>query len=160
VLHALATLLEIDGSDHGVLESEQLSLGSPPLPARDWLAQLEAVLALQRRAGRKRFLLSATVESAEDLAALRAAVACEAVLVVCLCVSPDAAAARIDAREPERWPGKASLVRRARELARSTPGLEGVDLPIDTESREPRDVAAEIMGAMRARGLLDDPERR
>jgi len=154
VLEELATLHDIEAIEHGAIESEQLSLGRPLLPASSWIRQLETVLSLQRDAGRRRFLLSATVVSAEDLAALRKATAAELLLVVCLSASPETVAARIDAREPDRWPGKAPLIARARALASSTPRLPGIDVVIDTEQRVAQDVAAEILEAMRRRGML------
>ncbi len=157
VLEELATLHDIHDLEHGALEAEQLSLGRPLLPASSWAAQLAAVLSLQREAGRRRFLISATVVSAGDLAAVRAATAAERLLVVCLSASPETVAARIDAREPDRWPGKAPLIERARRLALSTPGLPGVDLVIGTEQRDARDVAAEILGEMRRAGMLPPP---
>ena len=154
VLEALATLHDIEDVEHGALEAEQLSLGRPLLPASRWVPQLDAVLSLQREAGRRRFLISATVVSAEDLAAVRNATAAERLLVVCLSASPEALAARIEVREPDRWPGKQPLIERARKLASSTPGLPGIDLVINTEERLAEDVAAEIFAAMGQRGML------
>jgi chloramphenicol 3-O-phosphotransferase len=154
VLEALATLHDIEDVEHGAIEAEQLSLGRPLLRASRWVPQLEAVLSLQREAGRRRFLVSATVVSAEDLAAVRNATAAELALVVCLSASCETVAARIEAREPDRWPGKLALIERARKLASSTPGLPGVDLVINTEQRAAQDVAAEIFAAMRSRGML------
>lgn len=154
VLEALATLHDIEEVDHGAIEAEQLSLGRPLLPASVWIPALEGVLSLQRQAGRRTFLIGATVEDAEDLEGLRRAVAAETLLVVCLRASSEVVAARIDAREPDRWPGKAPLISRARELASSTPGLPGVDCVIDTEERTPESVAGEIFEAMRRQGML------
>jgi chloramphenicol 3-O-phosphotransferase len=104
--------------------------------------------------GRRLFLISATVGCGEDLTAVRAATRADDALIVCLAASPDTVAARIDVREPDRWPGKRPLIERARRLARSVPRLPDVDLVIDTEQRKPEDVAGEIFAAMRARGLL------
>jgi len=154
VLEALATLHDIEDVAHGAIEAEQLSLGRPLLPASSWVPQLAAVLSLQREAGRRRFLISATVVTATDLAGVRSATAADALLVVCLSASPATVAARIDAREPDHWPGKLPLIARARELASSTPRLPGIDLIIDTEQRAARDVAAEVFAAMRSRGML------
>lgn len=159
VLEALATLHDIEDVEHGAIEAEQLSLGRPLLPASSWVPQLDAVLSLQREAGRRRFLISATVETAEDLAAVRNATAAELLLVVCLSASSETVAARIDAREPDHWPGKSPLIARARQLASSTPGLPGVDLVIDTEHRLAQDVAAEILQAMRLAGMLGSSKR-
>ncbi len=157
VLEALATLHDIEAVEHGAIEAEQLSLGRPLLPASSWVPQLDAVLSLQREAGRRRFLISATVETAEDLVALRKATSAELLLVVCLCASSEIVAARIDAREPDRWPGKRPLIARARQLASSTPCLRDIDLSINTEQRTAEDVAAEILEAMRGRGMLGLP---
>ena len=153
MLEALATLHEIEHIEHGALEAERLSLGWPPLPASSWVAQLQANLSLQREAGRRLFLISATAESAEELAAVRAATAAAELLVVCLTAPPDTVAARIEAREPDHWPGKRSLIERARRLARPTAALPGVDVVIGTDEREAADVAAEIFRQMRERGI-------
>ncbi len=154
VLEALATLHDIEDVEHGAIEAEQLSLGRPLLEARDWVPQLEAVLQLQRAAGRRRFLISATGVSAEQLAEVTAATAADLLLVVCLSASPATVAARIDAREPDRWPGKLPLIERARKLALSNPALPGIDILISTEQRAAEDVAGEIFEAMRTRGML------
>ena len=82
MLEALATLHEIERIEHGALEAEQLSLGLPLLEADRWVPQLEAILSLQRQAGRRLFLISATVAGDEDLAAVRAATRADAALVV------------------------------------------------------------------------------
>jgi hypothetical protein len=121
VLEELATLHDIEDIEDGAIEAESLSLGRPLLPTSSWVPQLRAVLALQREAGRQRFLISATCGSPEELADVKDAGAAESVLVVCLLASPDTVAARIDAREPDRWPGKAPLIARARRFAVSTP---------------------------------------
>ena len=159
VLEALATLHEIERIEHGALEAERLSLGWPSLPASSWVAQLEANLSLQREAGRRLFLVSATVESAEDLAAVRRAAAADVSLVVCLSASPDTVATRIDAREPDHWPGKAPLIERARRLASSTARLAGIDLVIETEERVAEAVRgkhpAEIRRAVRPLRFCD-----
>jgi hypothetical protein len=155
VLEELATLHEIEQVEHGTLEGEKLSLGWPLLTASAWVGQVESLLAFQRDAGRRLFLVSATVESAAELDALRRATAADRLLVVCLSASPDVVAARIDAREPDRWPGKQPLIELARRLALSTPQLPAGDLVIETDGRVAQDVAGEIFHAMRARGMLD-----
>lgn len=155
LLEALMTLCELDGVEYGGIESEQLSLGWPPLSAAQWTPQLDAVLALQRGAGRRRFLVVATVENAAELGDVVGATRADVSLVVCLCASPDAVAARIGDREPDRWPGKAPLIAHARELAKIVPEFDAIDLRIDTEDRRPEDVAGEVYEAMRSRGLID-----
>jgi chloramphenicol 3-O-phosphotransferase len=154
VLEALMTLLELDGVEHGALESEQLSLGWPLLEGSEWNRQLQAVLALQREAGRERFLVAATVESGWELGEVIRATDADLQLVVCLGASPEVVAARIEDREPDRWPGKERLIAHSRELAMLIPELDGIDLRVDTEQRSAEEVASEIYGEMRSRGLI------
>ena len=148
VLEALTTLLEIDGTPYGAIESEQLSWGLPLLGGADWIPQLAALIEMQRAVGRSMFLVAATPESVEDLGAVVAAVAAERVLVVCLRASPDVVAARLAAREPDAWPGKQPLIAHARGLARSLPAMAGIDCVIDTDERDAVSVAGEIREAL------------
>jgi hypothetical protein len=103
-------LLGIEGVEFGALECEQLGWGSPWLSGEAWLGQLRAVLDLQRRAGRRRFLIAATTETSDELAAVRDAIAVDQLVAVLLTVPPEVAAARIDAREPDAWPGEQGLM--------------------------------------------------
>jgi chloramphenicol 3-O-phosphotransferase len=154
VLEALTTLLGIDGTPHGAIESEQLAWGLPWLEASEWLPQLTSVISLQRRAGRRLFLVSATTETAAELRDVVDAVAAERVLIVCLSAGPEIVAARIADREPDYWPGKNALIAHARRLAHTMPAIEGVDLVLETEGRDPAAVAKEVRDALRVRGLL------
>ena len=154
VLEALMIRLEMDGHEYGAIESEQLSLGSPLLSGSDWTQQLEAVLALQRESGRFRFLVSATVENADELRHVVQGTGADVPLVICLNASADTVAARIADREPDRWPGKPRLIAHARELAQVIPTLAGNDVVIDTSERLPEQVAAEVHTEMRSRGLI------
>jgi thymidylate kinase len=149
VLEALSGLLEAAGVAHGALESEQLAWGAPWLADDAVFAQLAAVYALQRAAGRRLFLVSATTETAAELEGVVRAVGAEPSLVVCLDVAPATASARVAAREPDWWSGKAALVAHAAELALTIPRLAGVDAVISTEDRDARDVAGEILRRMR-----------
>jgi chloramphenicol 3-O-phosphotransferase len=145
VLEALTTLLEIDGVEFSALESEELARGSPWLPAEQWLPQLAAVMGLQRDFGRRVFLVVATTETAEELRGVAEAVGADRTLAVLLIAAPDVVAARIEAREPDRWPGKAGLVEHARALAATMPReLEGVDARVETGGRTAADVAVEV----------------
>jgi chloramphenicol 3-O-phosphotransferase len=154
VLEELATLHDIEDVEHGAIEVGSLSLGRPQLPVSCAAEQLESVLRLQRQAGRTRFLLSANVATFEDLTAVIEAISADALLVVCLNASPTALAERVEAREPDRWPGKPGLIERARRDASSLPELPLIDLVIETGQRRAEDVAVEIMEAMRSRGML------
>lgn len=149
VLGALTTLLEIDGIEYSALESEQLAWGSPWLTASQWLPQLAAVIALQREVGRRLFLVAATTETTEELRGLVDAIGADRTVVVLLVGAPDVVAARIELREPDRWPGKAGLIAHARKLAVSMPrDLDGVDARVETDGRQPIDVAMEVRDAL------------
>ncbi len=154
VLDALSTLLERDGAEHGAIESEELTRGFPALPNAVLVEQLAAALAAQRRAGRRLFLIAFTAESEDELSGVLAAAGAQRSLVACLRAPPEVLAARLQAREPDCWPGKAALVAHARELADAVPALQGIDLELDTEGRDAADVARTVLAAMRERGLL------
>lgn len=154
VLDALTTLLEIERVHFGAVESEQLARGYPWLLASEWVPQLAAVVALQKVVGRDTFLVVATTEDRDQLLAVVNAVDAQPVLVVCLAASPDIAAERVAAREPDSWPGKAALVDHARTLAQQIPAIPGLDLVISTVDRAAADVAAEIRQALWDHGIL------
>jgi broad-specificity NMP kinase len=153
-LEALSTLLEIEAVGHGAIEAEQLAWGWPWLSVGDAAEQLGAVLEIQRRAGRRLFLVAAGVEDEQEMALLAGALRADLLLVVCLAAPPDVVAARLEGREPDHWPGKLDLIRRAKKLATTMPRVEGIDLIIDTTAADAREVAAQIRDAMSARGLL------
>jgi broad-specificity NMP kinase len=154
VLDALGTLLELDGVEHGSIESEELARGFPGLSNALLVRQLAAVLSLQRRAGRTLFVVAFTAESAGELRAVVEATGAERALVVHLSAAADVLAQRLERREPDRWPGKARLIAHARELAVRVPALPGAEMRIDTAGRDAEDVAAEIVAAMRRRDML------
>ena len=153
VLEKLATLLEIDGVGFGALEAEQLAWGSPWLGGEMWLAQVRAVLELQRGAGRRLFLIAATTETNRELTDLIDAIAVDVVAIVLLVASADLVADRLSEREPDSWPGKRALIARARELAESLPALDGVDLRVLTENRAPEEVALEVRDGLEQLGI-------
>jgi chloramphenicol 3-O-phosphotransferase len=154
VLDALATRLEIDGVAHGAIESEQLARGFPLLAGEDWIAQLAAVLEVQRRAGRSLFLIAATSETGEELSGVVAAARADRSLVVCLTAPADVLATRLERREPDRWPGKRGLIEHARTLAATMPRLVGIDLTIDTSARDAEHSAREVYEQMQARRIV------
>jgi len=63
-------------------------------------------------------------------------------------------ARRIDAREPDAWPGKLDLIDHARALAPVIPALPGLDLVVGTQARAPEMIAARIRDALAAAGML------
>ena len=148
MLEALGTELERREIMYGSIESEQLSQGWPLLDAAVWTRALAAVLALQRAAGRTLFVVAATTEDAAQLDAVVAAAAADRTLVVALSAPPDVVAARLEAREPDTWPGKRRLVAHARALAETLPRLARVDVVMETVGRDPREVATEVMSLL------------
>jgi hypothetical protein len=153
VVGALSSLLESEGVVHGALETEQLQWGHPWLAFEDALGQLSALLRMQRALGRRLFLLIATTETADELRALRDAVAAHDVLVVALSAPPEMVAARVLDREPESWPGRDGLARHAHDLAGVIPRLEGVDVVLETGDRTPEEAAGELRAELARRGL-------
>jgi gluconate kinase len=153
VLEKLATLFEIDGVDFGALETEQLGWGSPWLSGDQWLAQVRAVFELQRAAGRRLFLIAATAETSDDLSRLIDAIAVDHVTTVLLVAPANVVAARIEAREPDSWPGKSALIKHARDLASSMQELDNIDIQISTENRQSTEVAIELRAKLRDRGI-------
>ncbi|MBN9621401.1 MAG: hypothetical protein J0H06_00370 [Actinobacteria bacterium] len=150
----LGTRLEIEGVQYGAIESEQLTMGSPVLSNEELIPQLAAVLRLQREAGRRLFLIVATIESEADLRGVVDAARADKVLVVCLRASPDTVAARVESREPNSWPGKGALIEHARELAVLVPQIDGIDLVIDTDAQSRDGVVEQILDALAAHTLL------
>jgi broad-specificity NMP kinase len=157
VLEALGTQLEIEGVEHGAIESEELTRGVPPLGIGPLAEQLRSVLALQQEAGRRLFLIAFTAETASQLRDVLAATGAQRTLVVCLRAPTEVLAERVAAREPDRWPGKQGLIAHARALAAVTARIEGVDATFETAGRDAADVAGEVLALMRARGLAPTP---
>jgi hypothetical protein len=158
VLDALSTLLEIDTTVFGAIESEQLARGWPWLASSDWLPQLAAIIALQHSAGRDFFLVVATTETQRELQGVIEALSVDRVIVVCLEAPPDVVASRIADREPDTWPGKAALIAHARKLARSIPKIAGIDAVFNTDGRAAVEVAAQVHGLLRDHRLLPTPK--
>jgi hypothetical protein len=148
VLDALSTMLEIDDVPFGAIETEQLARGWPWLKAAQWIPQLEAVVELQRRAGRQIFLVVATTENEQELRAVVNAVGAQPVLIVCLSAPPDLAARRVAEREPDSWRGK---------LPRSTTHAEVV--PVRDPSPDMEEVLGRIQRLAHGGGVENNPRR-
>jgi GTPase SAR1 family protein len=143
-LEALSSELERHEVPHSTLESEQLSMGWPLLPAAAWIPSLASVLQAQLAAGRDLFLIAATPESASDLAQIRSAIPTSAVATVCLSAPPDLVAARIATREPDTWPGKSGLISHARTLATTIPTFPGITETIATAATTAPSIASHL----------------
>lgn len=155
MLGALGTLLEVEGIEYSAMESEQLAWGWPWLETSQWLPQLAAIVALQREVGRRLFLIAATTDTAAELRRIVEVVAADRTVVVLLMADPDVVAARVEAREPDCWPGKAGLITHARKLAVSMPDdLDMVDACIRTDGKDARDVATHVRDILVA--VLDE----
>jgi chloramphenicol 3-O-phosphotransferase len=115
------------------------------------------VLAIQRAAGRRLFLIVATTETEQQLHGVLDAARADRSLVIALRAPAEVLAERLERREPDGWPGKLSLIAHARALAEAIPRLPGVDAVIDTTQRAPEEVAAEIHGEMSRRELIPGP---
>ncbi len=155
VLEKLSTLLEIEGVAFGAIESEQLGWGSPWLDGEAVISQLQAVLRIQRDAGRRLFLITATTETDRELRVIVQATGVEKVTVVLLTAPPDVVADRVREREPDEWPGKERLIVHARELAASMPDLAGVDLTLSTDAREAHEVARELLAVLKSANAVE-----
>jgi len=153
VLERTADRLEAEQVTFGALESEQLAWGFPLLAFDRIVEQTAAVLQLQRRGGRRLFLLAVTVEGAAELGSFCSAIPARPLLTVALDARPQTCAARIEAREPESWTGRAELVRRARTIAQAVTQIDA-QLRIDTELVDPETAARRVVQALRAAGAL------
>ena len=153
-LQALAALLAREGVPFGAIEAEQLAWGSPRLSVAEAAEQLAAVLAFQRRAGRRLFLVAAGMKTEAELAAIVAAVEAERLLVIGLAARPETLSARLRQRETSERRGDETIVARARSLAATAPALAGIDRVIETDSGGVAEVAGEILSEMRTRALL------
>jgi hypothetical protein len=152
VLEALAGLLDNDRVPHAVLESEQFAAGYPWLPEEEAYAVLAVTIEALKHRGRSLFLVVGTTETDAHLDALTAAIAADETTVVCLTADPETTAGRVFEREPPDWHGRDHLVAHSRVLAAQIPALLGIDLWINTDGREARDVAREIRSKTLERG--------
>ncbi len=154
VLDALGSLLEADEIPFGAIETEELARGWPWLTPEQWMPQLSSSVEFQREAGRTTFLIVATTETEAELRTVIDAVGAEPAVVVCLTAPPQLVARRVAEREPDYWPGKASLIDHSRQLAVDIPSLPGIDATWSTVDRRPEEVALEVKELLTARGIL------
>jgi GTPase SAR1 family protein len=133
-LEALGSELERAEIPYGSIESEQLSMGWPLLPATTWIPTLSTILHRQVEAGRTLFLITATPESPSELTQLQSSIPASTLHTVCLVAPADTVASRLDTREPDTWPGKQRLILHARDLADQIPTFPGITTTISTET--------------------------
>lgn len=147
VLEALSDALTDEDVRHATVEVEALTSAHPPLADDQWVMPVEAVCGLYRRFGYDLLLVSATVERAEDLRDLVAAIAADPHVVVRLHAEPKTLRRRIIEREPETFTELDELVAASARLAPVIAGLDGIVLALSTEGRRPADVASDIRDA-------------
>lgn len=148
VLEALSDALTADDVGHATVEVEALTSAHPPLDDDQWAMPVEAICGLYRRFGYDLLLVTATVESAEDLRAVVAAVGADAHAVVRLEAEPETLRRRIIEREPETFTELDELVAASARLSGVIAGLPGIALALSTEGRRPAQVAATIRDAV------------
>ena len=147
VLEALTDALTGEDVRHAAVEVEALTSAHPPLDDEQWVMPVEEICALYRRFGYDLLLVTATVERAEDLRDLVAAIAADAHVVVRLHAGPETLRRRIIDREPETFAELDELVAASARLAPVIAGLDGIALALSTEGRRPAEVAADIRDA-------------
>ena len=148
VLTALSDALSDEDIAHAAVEVESLIRTHPTLSHERWLRHVRVHCELLRDAGHTLLVLAQTLEGDDDVAGLLSAVGAEDVFVVRLEARPAVLVARIVEREPASWSGLSALVEHAQALARSMPGLAGVDLVLSTDGQRPEAVAGRIRAAL------------
>ncbi len=93
--------------------------------------------ASYREVGSEVLIVSATIEDEDYRTALLAAAGAEEHLLVLLEADPETMRERILDREPPGWSGLPDLLNASRSLAESMRLLDGVDVTISTEDRQP-----------------------
>jgi hypothetical protein len=143
-LDRLSTRLEQERIPYGAVEADELARGWPFSEFSEWAPRLGLVCGSMRRAGRELLLVVATVETDAQLAGAVSAIGAASTTVVCLSAAPSTVAARVAAREPDDWPGKAWLVTHAAAVAAEIPRLTGIDAVIDSETTGPAEIAERL----------------
>jgi ribose 1,5-bisphosphokinase PhnN len=144
-LDRLSTLLEIRGVPHRAVEVDELSRGWPAPSAAEWEKRLAMVCGNLRADGRELVLVVATVHSEAQLERVVGAIGATQTTVVCLTAPAEIVAARVAAREPDDWPGKAALVAHAAQLARIIPHLQRVNGVISSTDLSAQRVAEDLL---------------
>ena len=142
------------GIDAALVEVDALERSHPPIDRERAFAHLKMIGSSYREIGTDLFLITATLtDDGYREGTLRAAGTDEHYLVR-LEADPETLRERLLAREPPGWGGLPELLNSSRELAASMPGLEGVDLVLSTENRQPAEVAGQIEAVLRERRVV------
>ena len=143
VLTALMGLLEADHVRFAAIEMDALALAYPSPDPEAAFEHVKYLAASYRSRGYPTLLLTATIENAEYLRRLLAALPSSRVVVVRLHAPPALLRQRIRRREPPDWVGLARLVEAADTLAAEIASLPS-DLVLSTEEADPRTVAVAV----------------
>ncbi|MGH2377488.1 MAG: hypothetical protein ACRDGT_03360 [Candidatus Limnocylindria bacterium] len=137
---------------HATVDFDQLR-ACHPRPAADdvWgtklgLANLAAIWRNYMRAGASRLLIARVIESRDELSGFEDAVPGAAITVVRLRASVETLRSRVHRRGPGsdmQW-----HLNRAGDLARLMERSRVEDLLVETEGREPRELAAEVLATL------------
>jgi predicted kinase len=148
----IATLVHDHLGDAGVanalVEADELRRAYPEPDAGDVRRRLAGLVASYADAGHDLVLVTETLETADDLAGLRAALPEAEILLVRLDADPETARARVRAREPAGWSGLPQLLESAGRLAVTMRGLRA-DLVVRNEDADPEVAAAAVLAALR-----------
>lgn len=150
VLEALTDALTVEDVRHATLEVEAVTSAHPPLEHDQWTAPVRAVCELYRSFSYELLLVGATVEGAEDLRGVVAAVGADAHAVVRLHAETQTLRQRIIEREPETFTQLDALIAASAHLSTVIAGLDGIDLAVSTEGRRPAQAGADIRDAFPA----------
>lgn len=147
VIAALSDRLVVDDVRHATVEVEALTSAHPALDDEQWTAPVRAVCELYRQFDYRVLLVTATVESQDDLDATVAAIGADRHAVVRLEADPATLRERIVAREPDGWPGLDVLLAASARLGPVIAALDGIELALSTDGERPETIAERIHDA-------------
>ena len=151
VASALHDSLGDAGEDAALVEVDALERSHPPIDRERAISHLAMLAGSYREIGTPLLIVTATLEDDAYRDAVEGALGAERSLLVRLEADPETLRDRILAREPPGWEGLPELLNASRALAASMPGELGeADLVLNTEGRQPSEVAAEVEELLRA----------
>jgi len=151
VASALHDSLGDAGEDAALVEVDALERSHTPIDRDRAISHLAMLAGSYREIGTPLLIVTATLEDRAYREAVEETLGAERVLLVRLEADPETLRDRILAREPPGWEGLPELLNASRALAASMPGELGeADLVLNTEGRQPSEVAAEVEELLRA----------
>lgn len=147
----LHDMLGDEGIDAALIEVDALERSYPALERERSISHLRMLASSYREVGSELLLITATIEDDEYRRAVLDAAAADDDLLVLLLADPETMRERLLSREPPGWSGLPELLNASRRLAGSMPDLDGLEVVIGTDRRQPDDVAAELNEELRRR---------